>query len=534
MIKGTHCRNDGVTAGKVYLVGAGPGDLAYLTLRGYQVLAQAQALVHDALVNSDWLGLLPPSCEQFDVGKRGGRPSPPQAEIDRLLVDLCQQGRQVVRLKSGDPFIFGRTTSEIQALKGAGCAFEVVPGLSSALAAPLLAGIPLTDPVWSHGFAVVTAHDMDLLDWRSLAQLQTLVVLMGGRHLGAIAQQLRFSGKRSETPVAVIRWAGQPPQQVWQGTLLNIEQITKGEKLSPCVIVIGEVVGLRPYLLGGESPTFDMSDLSRLPQADLTPLPLGGKTLLVTRSAGQSSQFTELLQAQGAAVVEMPALEIRPPVSWAELDGAIAALPQFSWLILTSANGVNYFMERLLAAGKDGRSLAGIRLAVVGKKTATVLGQWGLRPDFIPPDFVADSLVEHFPEPVAGLKVLFPRVESGGREVLIEELTAAGAQVAAVAAYESGCPLQPDPEAVAALRSGAVDVVTFASSKTVRHFCHLVEQGLGPGWRNALQGVAVASIGPQTSITCHELLGRVDIEAAEYTLDGLTEAISQWASGSLG
>ncbi|MBD2257259.1 uroporphyrinogen-III C-methyltransferase [Pseudanabaena sp. FACHB-2040] len=526
-----------MTTGKVYLVGAGPGDLAYLTLRGYQVLGQAEALVHDALVNSDWLALLPPTCEQFDVGKRGGQPSPPQTEIDRLLVDLCQQGRQVVRLKSGDPFIFGRTTSEIQALKGAGCAFEVVPGLSSALAAPLLAGIPLTDSVWGHGFSVVTAHDMDLLDWRALAQIQTVVVLMGARNLGAIAARLRASGKRPETPVAVIRWAGQPQQQVWQGTLLNIDQVTKGEKLSPCVIVIGEVVGLRPYLMGSERPALTMSELGSLantvPPAAAPAMPLTGKTILVTRSLGQSSQFTKLLQAQGAQVVEMPALEICPPSSWAELDDAIAHLSRFNWLILTSANGVNYFLERLLAAGKDVRSLAGIKIAVVGKKTAAVLGQWGLAPDFVPPDFVADALVEHFPEPVDGLKVLFPRVESGSREVLIEELTAAGAQVVAVAAYESGCPRELDPQAIAALQSGSVDVVTFASSKTVRHFSALVEQGLGPDWLSFLAEVAIASIGPQTSITCQELLGRVDIEAAEYTLDGLTEAISTWAgSGS--
>ncbi|MBD0335432.1 MAG: uroporphyrinogen-III C-methyltransferase [Cyanobacteria bacterium Co-bin13] len=523
-----------MTTGKVYLIGAGPGDLAYLTLRGYQVLGQAEALVHDALVNSDWLALLPPACEQFDVGKRGGQPSHTQTEIDRLLVELCQQGRQVVRLKSGDPFIFGRTTSEIQALKEGGCAFEVVPGLSSALAAPLLAGIPLTDSVWSHGFTVVTAHDMDLLDWHTLAQMQTLVLLMGARNLGAIAERLRLSGKRSETPVAVIRWAGQPQQQVWQGTLLSIEQVTKGESLSPCVIVIGEVVGLRPYLLGSERQALQMTELRSLadaaPAAASPARPLEGKTVLITRSVGQSSQFSELLQAQGAQVVEMPALEIRPPSSWAELDGAIARLPQFNWLILTSANGVNYFMERLLAAGKDVRSLAGVKIAVVGKKTAAVLRQWGLAPDFVPPDFVADALVEHFPEPVNGLKVLFPRVESGSREVLVEELTAAGADVVAVAAYESGCPREPDSQCIAALKSGVIDVVTFASSKTVRHFCRLVEQGLGPDWRSPLATVAVASIGPQTSITCRELLGRVDIEAAEYTLDGLTEAISRWAN----
>ncbi|HEY9764433.1 MAG TPA: uroporphyrinogen-III C-methyltransferase [Trichocoleus sp.] len=240
-------------AGKVYLVGAGPGSLDYLTVRGYRLLTEAQVLVYDALVDAEVLAVLPPNCEHIDVGKRGGRPSPEQAEIDQLLVRLCQQGQQVVRLKSGDPFIFGRTTSEIQALKSAGCDFEVVPGVSSALAAPLLAGIPLTDPVWSHGFSVVTAHDLELLDWQALAQMQTLVLLMGGRNLSGIVARLRSHGKRPETSVAIIRWAGHPQQQVWVGTLLSIEQLTKGESLSPCVIVVGEVVGLRPYLMGHDA-----------------------------------------------------------------------------------------------------------------------------------------------------------------------------------------------------------------------------------------------------------------------------------------
>lgn len=238
-------------SGAVYLVGAGPGGVAYLTVRAYRLLGQAQVLVHDALVDPELLALLPPGCEQIDVGKRGGRPSPSQGEIDQLLVQLAQQGKQVVRLKSGDPFIFGRTAAEIQALRAAGCAFEVVPGLSSALAAPLLAGIPLTDPVLSRGFAVVTAHEIEPLDWRSLAQMPVLVLLMGGRTLPQIVAQLRRHGKRGETPVAVIRWAAQPQQQIWQGTLLSIEQITRGESLSPCVIVVGEVVSLRPYLSGG-------------------------------------------------------------------------------------------------------------------------------------------------------------------------------------------------------------------------------------------------------------------------------------------
>ncbi|PSN17069.1 uroporphyrinogen-III C-methyltransferase [filamentous cyanobacterium CCP5] len=234
--------------GRVYLVGAGPGAPELFTLQAQAVLRQAQVLVHDALVAPEVLTWLPPDCEPINVGKRGGQPSTPQRDIDRLLVSLCRQGRVVVRLKSGDPFIFGRTSSEIQALKQAGCAYELLPGLSSALVAPLLAGIPLTDGALSSGFAVVTAHNPDLLDWPALARMPTLVILMGGRALGEICRQLIDHGKRPDTPVAIVRWASRPEQQTWTGTLLTIERTTQGLTLSPAVIIVGEVVGLRQYL----------------------------------------------------------------------------------------------------------------------------------------------------------------------------------------------------------------------------------------------------------------------------------------------
>ncbi len=241
--------------GKVYIVGAGPGNPDYLTVGGQRCLQQAEVLVYDALVSEELLSWLPVGCDRIYVGKRGGQPSPQQAEINQILVDQCQQGHQVVRLKSGDPFIFGRTTAEIQALRAAGCAYELVPGVSSALAGPLLAGIPLTDPVFSPGFAVVTGHDLDALDWEALARIKTLVILMGTRTLAEICQRLLSHGLRPETPIAIIRWASQPQQQVWQGTLLNILQRTKGEALSPSVVVIGEVVGLRPYIQPDQSET---------------------------------------------------------------------------------------------------------------------------------------------------------------------------------------------------------------------------------------------------------------------------------------
>jgi uroporphyrinogen III methyltransferase/synthase len=521
--------------GKVYLVGAGPGEATWLTVQARHLLAQAEVLVYDALVDADLLGLVPETCVKLDVGKRGGQASMPQAEINRLLVQHCQQGQQVVRLKSGDPFIFGRAQAEIEALRAAGCSFEVVPGLSSALVAPLLAGIPLTDPVLSRCFAVLTAHEPDSLDWQTLAQLDTLVILMGGRNLPEIVDRLRQHGRSPHTPIAIIRWAGRPQQRIWDGTLTNILIKTAGVSCSPCVIVIGEVVRLRSYLQSSRDGSDRISTVASGLSSDSamsSPAPsLIGKTILVTRSATQSGQFTARLQREGATIIEMPTLEIVPPSSWQELDGAIARLSEFDWLILTSANAVEFFFDRLAAQIQDIRALAGLKIAVVGEKTAAVLQKRGLKPDFIPPAYVADSLVAHFPDPLAGANILFPRVESGGRDILVKDLSSQGAVVTEVAAYQSRCPDAIAPDALAALQTQAIDVVTFASSKTVKHFCQLLQQ-VDPAWKDRLEGVCIASIGPQTSTTCQELLGRVDVEAQEYTLDGLVRAIERWFTSS--
>jgi uroporphyrin-III C-methyltransferase len=234
--------------GKVYLVGAGPGDVEYLTVKAYRLLASAQVLVYDALVDSQLLDCVPVDCLKIDVGKRGGKPSTSQNEINDLLIKYCLEQKKVVRLKSGDPFIFGRCILEIEALKKAGCEFEIIPGISSALAAPLLAGIPLTDNVLSRCFAVCTAHEPETLNWEALASLETLVILMGGKNLAEIIHQLIKYRKSASTPIAIIRWAGTPSQQIWIGELGNILEQTAGLSLSPAVIVIGEVVRLRDYL----------------------------------------------------------------------------------------------------------------------------------------------------------------------------------------------------------------------------------------------------------------------------------------------
>ncbi|MEL6163425.1 MAG: uroporphyrinogen-III synthase, partial [Cyanobacteria bacterium J06628_3] len=262
-------------------------------------------------------------------------------------------------------------------------------------------------------------------------------------------------------------------------------------------------------------------------------LPLAGKTVLITRSVGQSSQFTKMIASSGANAIEMPALEIGPPSSWEDLDNAIANISEFDWLILTSSNGINYFFERLIALEKDVRTLANLKIAVVGEKTAQTLKNHSLQPDFIPPNFIADSLVEHFPEPLAGKKVLFPRVETGGREELVKEFRNQGAEVVEVAAYQSCCPSSIPASAELALQSGTVDIITFASSKTVKFFHQLAQRIFVNNSENSqptvvsdyIEEICIASIGPQTSKACQKYLGRVDVEASEYTLEGLTQAI---------
>jgi uroporphyrinogen III methyltransferase/synthase len=514
--------------GTVYLLGAGPGAVAFLTVAGRALLAKAEVVIYDALIDPKLLSLTPKSCIHLLAGKRGQQPSIPQSEINQRLVQYCQEGKRVVRLKSGDPALFGRLAEEVLALQAAGCRFEVWPGLSSALAVPLLAGIPLTDATLSRIVTIASAHDLTALDWELLAHSESLVLLMGGRSLSDIVQLLQQHGRPSETPMAIIRWGGWPQQQVWTGTLATIVEETGGLPLSPAIMVIGSVVSLRPQLAIPTLPLSVASSFSFLAMSEFLPQPLTGQTILVTRAASQASDFRGALEAEGATVLEMAALEIGPPSSWAVLDEAIAQLATFHWLILTSANGVDYFFERLQSQGKDARALAGINIAVVGRKTAASLKAWGLKPDFVPPNYVADDLVTHFPdaERLPRLRCLFPRVESGGRDVLVQEFQAKGATMIEAPAYQSQCPKAVEPQVLAALQHQKVDIVTFASSKTVTYFWQLLQQTAPDlDWHHLLQPVKIASIGPQTSQTCQTYFGRVDIEAQTYTLEGLIQSI---------
>lgn len=493
--------------GKVFIVGAGIGGVEYLTLKAHRILAQAEVLIYDALADVKLLELVPKTCKLINVGKRGGQDCITQPEINQILIEECQKDHQVVRLKSGDPMIFGRTVSEVTALHGANCEFEIIAGISSAIAAPMLAGIPITDTDLSPCFTVLTGHDLENLPWQGLGQMPTLVILMGTANLANLLEKLK-AYKSDQTAIAIIQWAGRINQQIWTGTLGDI-QLKLPQQLSPAVIVVGDVVKYH--------------DLIYQP---IKRKPLEGKRILVTRSVGQSSQFKQLLEKTGAEVIEMPTLVILPPDTWKPLDQAIAQIQNYDWLILTSANAVEFFFQRLHFHHLDSRCLHHLKIAVVGRKTAEFLALQGIIPDLIPTEFIADNLAANFPD-CQDLRILFPRVQSGGREVLITELEHKGAKVNAVPAYESGCPKEIDELALRSLQNYQIDILTFASSKTVKHFYQLLCQVQPPSiWNQWLSSVQIASIGTQTSATCVELLSRVDIEAKEFTLEGLVAAIS--------
>lgn len=496
--------------GKVYLVGAGIAGSDLLTVRALSLLQKADIVLVDDLVHPEILAEVPIGSKIIAVGKRAGTPGISQGELNQLLVEYAKDNQQlVVRLKTGDPFIFGRAVEEIQALQIAGCEVEVIPGISAALGAPALAGIPLTEKNLSRCFAVLTGHDLDCLPWQALSQLDTLVILMGSQHLSEITQRLIKAGRDPQTPMAVISHAGSVAQKSWTGSLNTLNETLSGESLAPAVIVVGSVVELQDLCL----PV--IQDL-------MTPKPLSRETIVVTRADTQASDFSTLLKTMGARVVEMPTLEITSPSSWDPLDQAIAELKSFNWILLTSANAVTFFFERLYHHHQDSRALYGIQIAVVGSKTAKVLNQYGIHPDLIPTEFVAEALLNYFPDP-KGLRILFPRVESGGREALTQGLRDLGASVIEVPAYESACPTQMDPKVLHLLETHQITTLTFASSKTVQHFSQLLKQSQVDV--NLLQGIRIAAIGPKTAETCMAELGRVDMIPDPYTLDALAEAL---------
>jgi uroporphyrinogen III methyltransferase/synthase len=472
----------------VTLVGAGPGDPGLLTLRGAEALRAADAVLYDELVAPELLELAPPSAERINVGRRGHEePARTQEEVSALLVRLAREGRRVVRLKGGDPFVFGRGGEECSALAAAGVPFEVVPGVSAAIAGPAAAGIPVTDRRHAASFAVVTGHKdpsaaAEAIRWDLLARgADTLVILMGMRRLEEIVSRL-LEARAPETPAAAVMWASTPRQRVVEAPLSELPARVREAGLgTPSVVVVGDVVRLRAQLAGGAAG------------------PLAGRRVLVTRAADQAGPLVEALRRAGAEPVVAPLLRIEPPESWEDLDAALARLADYDALVFTSANAVRFAAER---AASRGRSLSGARARVlcVGAATAEAARRAGLAPDLVPSErFDAESLLEAILRggPVAGLRFLLPRAEAG-RDVLPEGLRRAGARVDAPVAYRTLEP-PPDSEEVRALRErlarGELDVLTFTSPSAVRHFFALA----GEAGRRAAASCTRVAIGRATA-----------------------------------
>ena len=497
--------------GKVYLVGAGPGDPGLLTLRGKACLEEADVVVYDALANPALLGHARPDAERIFAGKRAGAPGLPQEEINRLLVERCRAGQVVARLKGGDPFIFGRGGEEAEALAAAGCPFEVVPGVSSAVAVPAYAGIPLTHRDLTSTVAFVTGHEDPTreesgLSWEALAGgIGTLVFLMGVGTLPTIARRLIAHGRPPGTPVAVIRWGTTPRQQTVVGTLADIASKVEAAGLSPpAITVVGEVVHLRQVLNWFERK------------------PLFGKTVVVTRAREQASAFARLLEAAGAEVLEAPAIALEPPASWASLDEALARLDTYAWVLFTSANGVRAFAERLGARGLDWRALGPCRLAAIGPATAEALAVYGMRADRVAEEFTAEGLLAALgDEPVAGKRLLLPRAEVA-RETLPEELRRRGAAVDVVPVYRTVSDLGAAAALREAFKARRVAAVTFTSSSTVQNFVEMLKGEDLPAF---LDGVRIACIGPVTAETARRHGLSPDILPTAHTIPALAEAL---------
>ncbi|MDZ4183799.1 MAG: uroporphyrinogen-III C-methyltransferase [Desulfuromonadales bacterium] len=501
--------------GRVYLIGAGPGDPGLMTVRGRDCLRSAEVVVYDYLANPLLLREAP-QAETIYVGKSKGLHHLPQEEINALLVDLAKQGKIVARLKGGDPYVFGRGGEEALCLAQAGIPFEVIPGVTAAFAAGAYAGIPLTHRDYTTSLGLFTGHEdpakkLSTLDWAKLATgVGTLVFYMGMSNLDTIARELIAHGRPAQTPVAVIRWATLPAQQTLVAPLSEIAAVVAAADFKPpAIIIIGEVVSLREQLNWFERK------------------PLFGRTILVTRAAEQAGEFSTMLQEFGAQVVECPTIRLEPAADPTELDAAITALPDCSWLILTSGNAVRFFFARLAALGLDARAVGSCRVCAVGPKTAAALRSFGIHPDLVPPDYKAEGVVKTLaPLLTSGERVLFPRADKA-RDVIFSGLSARGVEVLAPVLYCNTLPSSLPSEALAALEAGGIDAVCFTASSTVDNL-HTI---LGASDFNRLVApLAIASIGPITSKSCMKLGLSVEIEPIEYTLHALAEALVNYYS----
>ncbi|MCY4614337.1 MAG: uroporphyrinogen-III C-methyltransferase [Nitrospira sp.] len=497
---------------KVYLVGAGPGDPGLLTLRGKACLQEADVVLYDHLANPALLDFVPSEAERIYVGRRGCGTYRPQDEINELMLEKVREGKCVVRLKGGDPFVFGRGGEEAEWIVEHRIPFEVVPGVTSAVAVPAYAGIPVTHRTLASTVAFITGHEdpakeETVLEWPRFAAAEgTLVFLMGVTNLAMIVSRLVEEGKSVDTPVALIRWGTYPKQRTVVGTLRDIVDRAKAADIRPpTVVVVGDVVRLREQLNWFETQ------------------PLFGKRVLVTRAKAQASELSSLIRSQGGEPIECPTIDIGPPDDWAEVDEAIEQLATYQWLVFTSVNGVKAFMQRLRHRGCDGRALAGLQVCCIGPRTAEEVKRFGIDADLVPETYQAEGLIDVLKRNGAsGQRVLIARAAQA-REILPDELQRSGAFVRVVKVYKTMAPAIEREHVRQLFRDRLIDVVTFASSSTVRNFVRLFNGARDV--KQHLNGTVIASIGPITAQTIREMGLDVHVMAAQNTIPALVQSL---------
>ncbi len=497
--------------GMVYLVGAGPGAEDLITLKGLECIKVGDTIIYDYLANKKLLKYSKKGCELIYVGKKGSSHTMEQEDINQLIVDKVLEGKIVVRLKGGDPYVFGRGGEEVEELLKYNIDFEIVPGITAAIAASAYAGIPLTHRNYTSTVAFITGHERDdkefsKIHWDKIANgVGTIVFYMGVKNLPNIVKNLIQSGRSPETPVALIRWGTLPTQKVVDGTLQNIvERVQTAKLTAPAIILVGEVVSLREKLRW-----FDKKSLF-------------GKNIVITRAREQASELNNTLTKLGANVIEFPTIEIVEPKDFTELDNAISSIRSYDWLIFTSVNGVKIFLKRLSHHKKDLRELYGIKICAIGPKTAEVFINSGIHPDLIPPKYQAEYIIEEMEKiGISGKRFLLPRAKVA-RDVLPNKISEKGGIIDVVNVYETILPDTNKGEVRELFNNHQVDYITFTSSSTVKNFLEMFANDSVKDW---FKTTKLVSIGPITSDTLRESGFAPSIEAEEFTIDGLIAAI---------
>lgn len=504
--------------GKVFLVGAGPGDIGLLTVKGMRCLQKADAVIYDFHLNAQILNYINHDAEFIYAGKRGGHHTMTQDEINKALIEKALEGKLVCRLKGGDPFVFGRGGEEAEELAKNGIEFEIVPGVSSAVAAPAYAGIPITHRAYSSSFAVIpgyedTTKEESAIDWSKLATgAGTLIFLMAVKNIDLLTKKLIENGRSPDTPIAVIRWGTRPEQKTLVGTLGDMAGLVKENEIKPpAVMVVGEVVRLRDALKWYEKK------------------PMFGHRVLVTRT--HCSGF-EPLEELGAEIIEFPTIEIVPPEDYSGLDKAIDKIDSYHWLIFTSGNGVKYFFKRLMTRGRDIRDLKGIKVCAIGTKTAAEIKRYGIKVDLMPDEFNAEGLIKAIQgikvsrgRGVKGMKFLLPRAEKA-REIFPEKVRELGGEIDVPVTYRTVKPEMHGKRLKRFLKEGRISIATFTSAATFNNFREII----GEDADELLKDVTIAAIGPVTAKAIENSGLKIHIMPKQATIEAMVEEIIKWGT----